>query len=263
MPRVVILDTGPDASAAVASFLSRRLAATPDLVLALPAGRTPIALYDALVACHQAGAADFSGVTTFGLDEFVGVKPSDPRSFHAFHRRHLLDRVNVKRDRIHTLNGAASHWPREVAAYERAIARAGGLDVALVGIGRNGHVGFNEPADHLPAKTHRVRLRADTRRANAEAFGGDWRDVPTHALSMGMGTILNARAVILLAFGRRKRSIVRRALTGPVTTRVPASLLQLHPNVLVVLDRDAGRGLSRASTAKLTKGTKAISAPAM
>ena len=246
MPRVVILETERDASAAVASFLARTLAATPDLVLALPAGRTPIALYDALVACHRSGAADFGRSTTFGLDEFVVLRSDDPRSFHAFHHRHLLGRVNVAGERIHTLNGAASNWRREAAAYERQIAEAGGLDFAIVGIGRNGHVGFNEPADRLPARTHRVRLRPETRRANAEPFGGRWRDVPTHALSMGMGTILNARGVILLAFGRRKRAVVRRALSGPVTTRVPASLLQLHPNVLVVLDRAAADRLPKA-----------------
>jgi glucosamine-6-phosphate deaminase len=246
MPRVVILETGRDASAAVASFLARTVEATPDLVLALPAGRTPIDLYDALVACHRSGAADFSRLTTFGLDEFVGLRPDDPRSFHAFHRRHLLDRVNIAGKRIHTLNGAASNWRKETEAYERQISAVGGLDFAIVGIGRNGHVGFNEPADRLPARTHRVRLRPETRRANAEPFGGRWRDVPTHALSMGMGTILNARGVILLAFGRRKRAVVRRALTGPVTTRLPASLLQLHPNVLVVLDRAAADRLPRA-----------------
>ncbi|HEY7473699.1 MAG TPA: glucosamine-6-phosphate deaminase [Vicinamibacterales bacterium] len=255
MPRVVILETERDASAAVASFLASTLGATPDLVIALPAGRTPVAMYEALVACHESGAADFSGVTTFGLDEFAGVRPADPRSFHAFHRRHLLDHVNVARDRIHTLNGAAADWRREVAAYEREISDLGGLDFAIVGIGRNGHVGFNEPADRLVARTHRVRLRPETRRANAEAFGGRSRDVPAYALSMGMGTILNARGVILLAFGRRKRSIVRRALAGPVTTRVPASLLQLHPNALVVLDRAAAGGLevSRGARNKLPR----------
>jgi len=241
--RVVVLDGARAASEAVANFVARLLEVTPDLVLALPAGRTPIALYGALMDCHRSGRADFGQATVFGLDEFLGLRASDPRSFRAFLGRHLLDHVNVSRQRIHGLNGAAGDWKKEVAAYERQIARAGGLDLAIVGIGRNGHVGFNEPAEKLPPRTHRVRLRPDTRRANAATFGGQWRDVPTHALSMGMGTIMNARGVILLAFGRHKASIVRRALTGPVTTVVPASLLRLHPNVVVVLDRAAARSL--------------------
>jgi glucosamine-6-phosphate deaminase len=239
MPRVVILASERAASAAVAEFLARMLASTPDLVFALPAGRTPIPLYEALVASHRSGHADFRMASVFGLDEFDGLRPRDPRSFHAFLRRRFLDHVNIAESRIHALNGAAADWQKEAVAYERQIAKAGGLDIAIVGIGRNGHIGFNEPASRLVARTHRVRLRPDTRRANAEAFGGNWRDVPANALSMGMATILNARAIILLAFGKRKKAIVRRAIEGPITTRIPASLLQLHPNTIVVLDREA------------------------
>jgi glucosamine-6-phosphate deaminase len=239
MPRVVILASERGASAAVAEFLARLLAATPDLVLALPAGRTPIALYEALVVCHRSGRADFRQASAFGLDEFEGLRPRDPRSFHTFLRSHLLDHVNIPAGRIHALNGAAADWRKEAAAYERQIANAGGIDLAIVGIGRNGHIGFNEPGSRLAARTHRVRLRPDTRRGNAAAFGGNWRDVPPYAISMGMGTIMNARAIILLAFGPRKATIVRRALEGPITTQVPASLLQLHPNTIAVLDREA------------------------
>jgi glucosamine-6-phosphate deaminase len=239
MPRVVILASERAASAAVADFLARLLASTPDLVFALPAGRTPIALYEALVVCHRSSRADFSQASAFGIDEFAGLRPGDRRSFHAFLRRHLLDHVNIPSSRIHAMNGAVTDWRKEVAAYERRIAKAGGIDVAIVGIGRNGHLGFNEPGSLLAARTHRIRLRPETRRANAQAFGGRWRDVPAYALSMGMGTILNARAVILLAFGRHKAAIVRRAFQGPITTQVPASLLQLHPNAIVVLDREA------------------------
>ena len=239
MPRVVILASERAASAAVADFLARLLASTPDLVFALPAGRTPIALYEALVVCHRSGRADFSQASVFGLDEFIGLRRADRRSFHAFLRQHLLDHVNIPAGRIGALNGAARDWRKEAAAYERQIAKAGGIDIAIVGIGPNGHIGFNEPGTLLAARTHRVRLRPETRRANAEAFGGRWRDVPSQAVSMGMATILNARAVILLAFGRHKREIIRRAFQGPLTTQVPASLLQLHPNAIVVLDREA------------------------
>jgi glucosamine-6-phosphate deaminase len=140
-------------------------------------------------------------------------------------------------------NGRAPDWRREVLRYERRIARAGGLDLVVLGIGANGHVGFNEPGPALKAHTHRVALRRESRRANAHLFGGRWQDVPAQALSMGIGTILTAKHVVLLATGAAKARIVARALTGPVTTQLPASLLQVHPDVVVVLDDDAAARL--------------------
>ena len=144
---------------------------------------------------------------------------------------------------IEFLNGRTRAWRREVARYERKLADAGGLDLVVLGVGRNGHVGFNEPAAALEARTHRAVLRAATRRANAWMFGGTVGAVPRYALSMGIGTILSARGVVLIATGREKAEIVRLALAGLVTTRVPASLLQLHPNVVAVLDRAAAARL--------------------
>jgi len=243
MLRVVIHPSAEAASLGLAEFLARMLRQQPALVLGLPTGRTPIPLYQALVGLHRRGRADFRHATTFNLDEFVGLRPRDPRSYHAFMRRHLFDEVNLAPQRIEFLNGRARRWRREAARYERRLAAVGGLDLVVLGIGGNGHLGFNEPAAALPAKTHLATLRPATRRANAWLFGGDVRRVPRRALSMGIGTILSARGVVLLATGRAKAAIVRRALTGPVTTRVPASLLQLHPNVVAVLDRDAAREL--------------------
>jgi glucosamine-6-phosphate deaminase len=216
----------------------------PAVVLGLPTGRTPIPLYRALVRLYERGRADFSRATTFNLDEFVGLSPRDPRSYHAFMRRHLFDAVNLSPRRIEFLNGRARSPRREAARYERRLAAVGGLDLVVLGIGANGHLGFNEPAAALAPRTHLATLRPATRRANAWSFDGDVRRVPRRALSMGIGTILSARGVVLLATGRAKAAIVRRALTGPVTTRVPASLLQLHPNVVAVLDKDAAGQLS-------------------
>lgn len=233
------------AASAAASHLLRHLAQQPSLVLGLPTGHTPIPMYRALVRAHRAGRADFSRVTTFNLDEFAGQGPGDPGSYHTFMTAHLFSRVNLRPAHTHVLNGRASDWRREIARYERLIARAGGLDLVVLGIGRNGHLGFNEPADALDARTHRVALRPGTRKANAALFGNRWQDVPTHALSMGIGTILNARCAVLLATGATKARIIARALAGPVTTRVPASLLQTHPNVIVVLDRAAAAELNR------------------
>ncbi|HKV98441.1 MAG TPA: glucosamine-6-phosphate deaminase [Vicinamibacterales bacterium] len=243
MLRVVIHPSAEAASLGLADFLVRTLRAWPEIVLGLPTGRTPIPLYRELVRLHRQGRADFSRATTFNLDEFAGLGPRDPRSYHAFMRRHLFDEVNIAPERIEFLNGGARDLGREARRYERRLSAVGGLDLVLLGIGGNGHLGFNEPAAALAPRTHLATLRPATRRANAWIFDGNVRRVPRRALSMGIGTILSARGVVLLATGRAKAAIVRRALTGPVTTRVPASLLQLHPNVVVVLDRDAGREL--------------------
>jgi glucosamine-6-phosphate deaminase len=241
--RVVILPSARATTDAAARFVARAVEATPGLVLGLPTGRTPMPFYRAIVDLHAQGRASFRRATTFNLDEFVGLGPDDPGSYDAYMRRHLFDHVDLPRASRHLLDGRARPWRAEVARYETAIARAGGLDLAIVGIGANGHVGFNEPADRLTARTHRVRLSPATRRANAALFGGRVGRVPTHALSMGIATILGARAVLLLATGGAKAAIVARAVDGPVTTRVPASLLQAHPNAVVVLDRAAAARL--------------------
>lgn len=241
---IVIHATARDASDAVALFLAECLQEDPRLVLGLPTGRTPVGMYRALVRLHRQGRADFSGATTFNLDEFVGVSASHPRSYHAFMRRHLFAHVNLAPERTHLPRGDAPRPRIEAARYDAAIAAAGGLDVVVLGVGANGHIGFNEPAESLPAGTNVVTLRESSRRAAAEAFGGRMSRVPAQAISMGVGTILSARHVILLATGGAKAGIVARALRGPITTRVPASLLQLHPRVAVVLDRAAARRLT-------------------
>jgi len=231
--------TAERAAQAAARLVIDRLSAQPDLVLGLPTGNTPVPLYKALVRAHQQGRANLARATTFNLDEFVGVGRGDAGSYRTFMEAHLFAHVNLPSRRAHVLDGRAPDWRAEVERYEALIARAGGLDLVILGIGRNGHLGFNEPAPSLHARSHRVTLRPDTRRANAGLFDGRWQQVPTQALSMGIGTILGAREVVLMATGASKARIVARALRGPVTTRVPASLLQVHPNVTVVVDADA------------------------
>jgi glucosamine-6-phosphate deaminase len=237
--RILVLPTADGAARAVARFLARVLRDQPDSVLALPTGRTMIPVYGALAALHRRGQFSLARATTFNLDEFVGLPPGHPGSFRTFMRRHLFDGVDAMPRRIHFPDGTG----RRPEAYEAAIARSGGLDVCLLGLGDNGHVGFNEPADHLASSTHLVRLQLATRKANAYLFDGRLSLVPKQAVSVGMATILNARTVILLATGRRKAQIVRRAFAGPITTRVPASLIQMHPNALVVLDAEAATRL--------------------
>ena len=212
------------------------MAVTPSIVLGLPTGRTPIPLYRELVRLHGAGRADFSRAATFNLDEFAGLAARDPRSYHAFMRRHLFDHVNLSRRRIQFLNGAASDAVRECARYERAIARAGGIDLQILGLGTNGHIGFNEPARALFAHTHCARLKPATRRANTALFGNRLASVPREALSMGMATILYGRRIVLVATGAAKARCVQRMIEGPVTPRLPGSFLQLHRGAEVWLD---------------------------
>jgi len=236
-----IFDTPGDVAAALARRVADALAPRPDLVLGLPTGRTPIAMYAELRRLHAAGEADFSHAVTFNLDEFAGVEPAHPGSFRQYMETHLFGAVNLPRDRIHFLDGAAPDLDAECRRYEQEIEAYGGIDLQILGIGANGHIGFNEPGEQLLARTHRVTLADSTRRDNAALFGGDQARVPREALSMGMGTILKARALILVAMGERKATWIERTINGPVTTRLPASFLQLHRRADLYLDRDAAR----------------------
>jgi glucosamine-6-phosphate deaminase len=243
-PRVHIFPDAADVARALARRIGDALRDNPALVLGLPTGRTPLLLYAELVRLHAAGEADFRRATTFNLDEFLGVPPGHPGSYRAFMRRYLFDHVEIDPARTHFLDGAAADPLQECERYERAIDEAGGIDLQILGIGTNGHIGFNEPAGELEARTHRVRLKPETRRSNAALFGGDPEQVPAEALSMGMGTILHAREAILLATGESKAGCVARVVNGPITTSLPASFLQLHPHADIFLDEPAGKLLT-------------------
>jgi glucosamine-6-phosphate deaminase len=241
--RLSMYSTPEEVALVLARDIARRLTRNPRLVLGLPTGRTPIPFYRELVRLHRAGRVDFSQATTFNLDEFIGLPASDRHSYRAFMRQHLFDCVNLPARRAHFLDGMARDLDRECFRYERAIARAGGIDVQILGIGANGHIGFNEPSDALAAHTHHTRLRDATRRANAALFGGRLSDVPHDALSMGMATILHAKRVVMVATGASKARWVARMIKGPVTPKVPASFLQLHRYAEVWLDRAAASQL--------------------
>jgi glucosamine-6-phosphate deaminase len=243
--RVRIYPTPRAAARALAQYVGRAIALKPPLVLGLPTGRTPIPFYRELAALAARYDIDFSQVTTFNLDEFLGIGADDPRSYRAFMHAHLFGHVNLSARRIHFLNGRARDVGAECERYERAIARVGGIDLQILGLGANGHIGFNEPGSLLIARTHRTRLTAPTRAANAALFGGDARKVPREALSMGMVTILHARRIVMLATGREKARAVAAMVNGPLTTRVPASFLQVHRQVDVLLDRASAEHLRR------------------
>ena len=223
----------------------KRLAEKPDAVFGLPTGLTPIPLYREIVRLHCGGKIDFSRATTFNLDEFLGLAPDDPRSYRAFMQRHLFDHINISPRRIQFLEGTARDVDRECERYERAVERAAGIDLQILGLGLNGHIGFNEPARALMARTHRTRLKTATRRANARFFDNRLSAVPKEGLSMGMATILHSKRIVLMATGATKARCVQRVIEGPVTPRLPGSFLQLHRCVEIWLDRPAAAALKR------------------
>ena len=237
--KITVLDGSDDVAAALAERVASTLQAKPDAVLGLASGRTPVDGYAELCRIHAAGNTDWSRASTFNLDEFAGIDGRHPGSFRTFMERHLFEGVNLRPERIHFLNGVAADLNAECDRYEAAIAAAGGIDLQLLGIGTNGHIGFNEPGDDLPVRTHRVRLMESTRRDNAMLFGNDPSRVPAEALSMGIGTILRARRIVLVATGGKKAECIRQATGGRLTTRVPASMLQVHEDVELILDREA------------------------
>jgi glucosamine-6-phosphate deaminase len=216
----------------------------PSVVLGLPTGRTPLGLYAELVRLTALEQTDWFDVRTFNLDEFVGLAGHEPGSYRTFMQERLFRHVNIRPEHIGFLDGTVVDVPTECERYERAIGAAGGIDLLVLGIGANGHVGFNEPAEALVAGTHLVTLDEPTRAANALWFGGDLSRVPRQALTMGMATILAARAIVLIATGEAKADAVRAMLYGGVTTAVPASFLQLHPQVSVMLDQSLADQLS-------------------
>jgi glucosamine-6-phosphate deaminase len=228
----------------LADRLAADLARQPRQVLGLATGRTPVRLYHELGTLRAKGRADFSHVVTFNLDEFWGVSPRDPGSYRAFMDEHLFRRVEIRPEQINFLRGDAPDADQECARYDAAIASAGGIDIQLLGIGTNGHIGFNEPARELAARTHRVRLKESTRRSNAALFDGDVSRVPAEALSMGMGSILRARHIVLIATGKSKARCVQQLVNGPITTKLPASFLQLHASVEIFLDTAAAAGIA-------------------
>jgi glucosamine-6-phosphate deaminase len=237
--RVRVFRTAREAARAAAAAVARQLQRKPVSILGLPTGRTSLAVYDDVARLHEVGEIDFSAAHTFNIDEFVGLGSADKRSFCAFMQKHLFSRINLPGNHVHFLNGGASDLDAECSRFEREIAQLGGLDLLLLGIGGNAHIGFNEPARGLRTRTHRTRLTLETRRANASLFGGRLPQVPREALTMGVGTMLDARAIVLIATGRAKARAVGSMLTGRIVTRQPASVLQLHHDVEVILDRAA------------------------
>lgn len=211
----------------------------PDAVLGLATGSTPLGLYARLAALYRAGELSFRRATSFNLDEYVGLPATHDQSYRYFMEHNLFSHVDLPAERTHVPSGLDVS-DAALAGYDAAIEAAGGIDLQLLGLGGNGHIGFNEPGTPFGLGTHVVELTARTRQDNARFFAS-LDEVPTHAATMGVKTVMHARAILLLAFGSAKAEAVRAALTGPVTEDVPASVLQLHPDVTVFCDEEAAK----------------------
>ena len=244
---VVLEDDDQSLSRDAAAIVAHTVRSQPRVTLGLATGSTPIGMYRELVRLHQEEQLDLSHVVTFNLDEYIGVKPDHPQSYHAYMSRHFFDHVNISRENIHIPDGSVhASYDEYCAWYEACIREAGGIDLQVLGIGKEGHIGFNESSSSLGSRTRSKVLAIQTVEDNRRFFG-PCEDVPDCAITMGLGTILDARRIVLLASGAHKAKAVAAAVEGPVTASVTASVLQFHPHVTVLVDQGAASELRRTS----------------
>ncbi len=223
---------------AAAIIIGAQVLRKPNSVLGLATGSSPIPTYQELIRLYKSGVLDFSGVTTFNLDEYCRLPEEHPCSYHYFMRKELFDHINVAAQNTHIPNGNAADMADESTRYDRAIVSAGGIDLQLLGIGRNGHIGFNEPSDQFVYGCHVVKLTQSTIEANRRFFDRE-DDVPREAVSLGIGSIMNAKSVLLIATGADKATAVRKAIHEDIDPETQASILRTHPNVIFLLDKAA------------------------
>ncbi len=242
---VIITPSPGEASRCAARIAAALIRAKPRAVLGLATGSSQLGFYRELAAMHSRGELDLSQITTFNLDEYVGLGPDHPQSYAHFMRENFFSRVNIAPERIHMPDGFAIDIPAHCEAYEAAIAAAGGIDLQLLGVGSDGHIGFNEPSSSLGSRTRLKTLTEQTIRDNARFFPSA-AEVPRHVITMGVGTILAARRCLVLAFGESKTAAVAAMVEGPVTAEVPASALQFHASCSLLLDEVAAAQLKRA-----------------
>ncbi len=235
---VIICPTYEEMSARSAQEVARLLNTKPDAVLGLATGSTPLGLYKELVRLHKEEGLDFSQVTTFNLDEYVGLRDDHPQSYHYFMKENLLKHINVPPQNVHIPSGTTRNHIAFCAWYEDRIKECDGIDLQVLGVGGDGHIAFNEPGSSLGSRTRIKTLAEQTIEDNARFFGED-EEVPIYAITMGVGTILEARKLMLLANGENKAEAVANAIEGPVTSMITASALQLHPDSVIYLDEGA------------------------
>ena len=237
--RIIKTKDYADMSRKAANIIAAQVILKPDCVLGLATGSTPIGTYKELIKAYENGDLDFSLVKTANLDEYRGLEKTNDQSYDYFMKDNLFNHININFENLNIPNGEKPDAEEECARYEAVVKALGGQDLQLLGMGHNGHIGFNEPADEFPKETHCVDLQESTIQANKRFFE-KVEDVPTQAYTMGIGTIMQAKKILVIASGVDKAEIVKKAFFGPITPQVPASILQLHPDVTVVVDEAAG-----------------------
>lgn len=236
--RIYVTDDYNAMSRRVANILSAQVMLKPDCVLGLATGSTPVGAYQQLVEWYKMGDLDFSQVRSINLDEYVGLAPTHDQSYRYFMQSNLFDHVNILPENTNVPNGLSANAEEECRRYNEVIHTLGPIDLQLLGMGHNGHIGFNEPSDVFERETHVVNLTETTIQANARFFASA-DEVPRQAMTMGIQTIMQAKKVLVAVSGKDKAEIVKKAFTGPVTPQVPASILQMHPDVILVGDKAA------------------------
>lgn len=240
--RIIVKDNYEEMSVAATNIVAGQLYVKPNSVLGLATGSTPEGLYASLVKLHETIGLDFSQATAFNLDEYYGISEDNPQSYHYFMRKHLFSKVNFKPENLFIPNGMTKDLDKECREYDRLIESKGNIDLQILGIGQNAHIGFNEPDIKFEATTHLVRLDDETIEANSRFFAS--RDeVPEYAISMGIKNIMLAKKIVLLASGKNKAEAIYKTVLGSVRPDAPASILQLHQDVVLILDKEAASKL--------------------
>lgn len=236
--KIISANDYADMSRKAANIISAQVILFPDSVIGLATGSTPVGIYSQLIDWYKKGDLDFSRVRTINLDEYCGISPDREQSYRYYMNRNLFDKVNIPPENTNLPDGMASDFDEECARYDRLINDLGGIDLQLLGIGHNGHIGFNEPDQAFGKMTHRIQLNQRTIEANARFFEDDSK-VPRYALTMGIKAIMQARKILMVVCGEDKADILYKSVNGPVTPSVPASIIQLHPDVTIVADKAA------------------------
>lgn len=242
--QVIVKDSYGEMSKAAAEIIRDAIHMKPNLVLGLATGSTPIGTYQELIRMYDAGELDFSKVITFNLDEYAGLPSTHDQSYHYFMHENLFNQININPSNVHVPSGVVKDFDRYCQWYEEEIAKAGGIDLQVLGIGSDGHIGFNEPGSSLASRTRIVTLTEETIKDNSRFFER-MEDVPRFAITMGVGTIMEAKHCLLMANGEKKADPVKVLVEGPITSQVTASVLQMHPNATVILDEAAASKLKR------------------
>ncbi|MHB9922003.1 glucosamine-6-phosphate deaminase [Clostridium botulinum] len=241
--RIIVVDNYEEMSKKAAAMMASQVILKPDSVLGLATGDTPIGMYREIINIYKNQKMDFSKVKTFNLDEYYGLNRGNPQSYYYYMMNNLFNYVNIDKNNINIPNGMADNIEVECKEYERKIDKAGGIDLQILGIGVNGHIGFNEPNISFESETHLVKLNEKTIESNSRFFSSK-EEVPTKAISMGIKSIIHSKKIILLACGSAKSDAVSKAINGKITPNIPASILQLHRDVVVIIDKEAASKLN-------------------